>query len=141
MAGERSRADDRDEREPARISPLELVASGIGLLLTLAMLAFIGWEALTRAGNVLPAITVEAREFRQAGDVWILSFEAVNHAPATAADVEIEGTLKRDGQTVETGRASLTYVPGGSSARGGLFFSTDPREHQIELRALGYAEP
>ena len=140
MASE-SDNDDRDERKPARISPLELVASGIGLLLTLAMLAFIGWEALTRAGNVLPAVTVEAREVRQAGGVWVLSFEAVNHAPATAANVEIEGTLSRDGQTVETGRASLTYVPGGSSVRGGLFFGADPREHEIELRALGYAEP
>ena len=130
-----------DDREASRISILEIVASGVGLLLTAAIFAFIAWEALTRTADVLPAVTVEALEVREEAGVWILSFEAVNHAPSTAANVEVEGTLRREGREVEAARASLDYVPGGSSVRGGLFFGTDPQGHEIEVRALGYAEP
>lgn len=124
-----------------RISLLEMVASGAGLLLTLAMVAFIAWEALTRPGDAMPAVTVEARELSEKSGVWVLAFEAINHAPGTAANVEIEGTLSRDGREVETARASLDYVPGGSTVRGGLFFRADPRRHVVELRAVGYAAP
>jgi uncharacterized protein (TIGR02588 family) len=141
--GDESRRGDagRDERGPRPVSALEIVASGTGLLLTLAMLAFIGWEALTRPGDVPPAVTVEARQVTQGEGVWVLEFEATNHTPVTAANVRILGTLSRDGGEVESGEAVLDYVPGGSSVRGGLFFSADPRGFEVELRALGYSDP
>ena len=142
MADASRRGDaDRDGRGRRPVSPLEIVASGTGLLLTLAMLAFIGWEALTRPSDVPPAVTVEAGQVTRGEGVWVLEFEAVNHMPVTAANVRIVGTLNQDGRTVESGEAALDYVPGGSSVRGGLFFSADPRGHEVELRALGYADP
>lgn len=124
-----------------RVSPLEIVASTAGLLLTLAMLAFIGWEALTRPGDVPSAVTVEAGAVVRRDDVWVLRFQAVNHTPTTAANVGIVGTLRREGRPVETGQVVLDYVPGGSSVAGGLFFRSDPRDGVLDLRALGYAEP
>jgi uncharacterized protein (TIGR02588 family) len=127
--------------ERSRISPLEVVASALGLVLTAGMLAFIAWEALTRPGDVPPAVTVEPTQVRQAAGIWIVGFQAINHAPTTAQDVEIEGTLSQDGSEVETARATLDFVPGGSSVRGGLFFGSDPSRYDLELRALGYAEP
>ena len=123
------------------VSLLEIVASGAGLLLTLGMLAFIGWEALTRPGDRPPADVVESRQVAQIGDIWVLNFAAMNRTPSTAANVEIEGTLRQDGREVETGRTSLDFVPGGSTVRGGIFFQTDPRAGEVELRALGYAQP
>lgn len=133
--------DGRKGRETRRVSLLEIAASGAGLLLTLAMIAFIGWEALTRPGDLPPAVTVEAREISQVGDLWILAFQAVNHTQSTAGNVEIVGILRQDGREVDRGRTTLDHVPGGSSARGGLFFRSDPRVGQVELRALGYAQP
>ena len=139
--GSRRNGAGRQRRRGGRVSPLELAASGAGLLLTLAMLAFIGWEALTRPGDVPPAITIATGQVSRSGDVWVVQFDAINHAPATAANVEVVGSLRRDGREVETGRATLDFVPGGSSAHGGLFFRTDPRGGEIDMRALGYAEP
>lgn len=136
-----NRHEGREAQGARRVTPLEFAASAAGLVLTLAMLAFIGWEALTRPGEVMPAVTVEPREVSEAGGVWVLRFEAVNHTPATAANVEITGTLSRDGREITSSSAMLDYVPGGSSVRGGLFFRTDPRGYEIELRAGGYAEP
>lgn len=138
--GSRRGDADRGGRGTRPVSPLEIVASGTGLLLTLAMLAFIGWEALTRPGDVPPAVTVEAGQVTRGGGVWVLEFEAVNHTPVTAANVRIVGTFNEGGRAVES-EAALDYVPGGSSVSGGLFFSIDPRGREVELRALGYANP
>ena len=126
-----------------RISPLEVLASLLGLGLTLGMLAFIGWEALSRPGEKPPAVYIEAGQVTPlpSGGIWVLEFVAVNRAPATAANVEVEGVLRQGGRRIATSRTVLDFVPGGSSRRGGLFFATDPSGHEIELRALGYVRP
>ena len=54
---------------------------------------------------------------------------------------QLEGTLVRRGQGVETSEATLAYVPGGSVRRAGLFFTENPSEYQLELRTFGYQEP
>jgi uncharacterized protein (TIGR02588 family) len=65
----------------------------------------------------------------------------MNLSPSTAAVVEVEGVLSRDGREVATSSMTLDYVPGHSERQGGLFFAQDPGAYDLELRALGYAEP
>lgn len=120
---------------------LEWVASGIGLLLTLGMLAVIGREALSREAEQLPAIDVAIQRILPAGSGFVVEFEAVNRSGGTAAAVEIEGELKSGGTSIETSSATLDYVPGHSRRSGGLLFSEDPRRHRIEVRALGFQTP
>ena len=120
---------------------LEWVASGIGLLLILGLLAVIGREALSREAEQLPAIDVEIRRILPAGSGFVVEIEAVNRSGGTAAAVEIEGALKSGGTSLETSSATLDYVPGHSRRRGGLFFREDPRRHRIEVRALGFQTP
>lgn len=141
MSGGKAHGAGSEAPKARRISPLEIVASAAGLLLTLAMLAFIGWEALTRPGDAMPAVTVEPGRISQIDGIWVVAFDAVNRTPATAASVEIVGRLKKDGGVVETGRIVLDYVPGGASVNGGLFFRSDPREHEMEIQAQGFAKP
>jgi uncharacterized protein (TIGR02588 family) len=64
-----------------------------------------------------------------------------NHAEATAAAVQIEGTLASATSRAETSRATIDYVPGRSTRRAGLFFSADPSSGQLSVRATGYEEP
>ena len=120
---------------------LEWVASGIGLLLILSMLALLLREALSGEAGQLPAIDVAIRRIAPAGSGFVVEIEAVNGSGGTAAGVEIEGQLKSGGATIETSSAVIDYVPGHSRRSGGLFFRQDPRRHQIEVRALGFQAP
>jgi uncharacterized protein (TIGR02588 family) len=66
---------------------------------------------------------------------------AVNRGGRTAAQVEVQGILRRDGEEIAKSAATFDHVPRGSEARGGLFFARDPRDFELELRALGYSDP
>ena len=125
----------------SRTPLLEWVASGIGLLLTLAILGTIGWEAMQGGGNQPPALEVTVERIVPAGAGHAVEVRVHNGSPATAAEVEIEATLKQGDREVATSTAVIDYVPGESDRRAGLFFTEDPRAHQLEVRALGYAEP
>lgn len=114
---------------------LEWIASAIGLLLALGLLAAIARDGLSGRGEALPDISVAAVRAQPVGAGWVVEFEARNAAPATAALVMVEGRLP-DG---ETSSATIDYVPGRSARRGGLFFSREPRG--LRLRALGYQDP
>lgn len=120
---------------------LEWVASGIGLLLILSMLALLLREALSGEAGQLPAIDVAIQRIAPAGFGFVVEIEAVNRSGGTAAGVEIEGLLKSGGAPIETSSAVIDYVPGHSRRGGGLFFREDPRRHQIEVRALGFQTP
>lgn len=132
---------EQDGRQDDGTPVLEWISAAVGLVLTLAMLGFIGWQAWTSTGREPPAIELRIQQILPAGDGWVVEFAAVNRSPATAAAVRIEGALTEGARLVATGEATLDYVPGHSERRGGLFFREDPRAHALDLRALGYARP
>lgn len=120
---------------------LEWIAAGIGLLLTLGVLGVIGREALNGESQQLPVISVTATEISLAAPGYVVAFEARNQTGGTAAAVDIEAILKDGEAIVETGKATLDYVPGHGKAKGGVFFTEDPRRHTIIIRALGFQVP
>lgn len=134
-------ADQGAEAEGERTPFLEWIAGGIGAILTLTLVGFLGWQAWTNPGDVPPEVTVRLEEVVPAGEGFVVRVAGVNASPETAAVVEIEGVLSRGGEEVERAVATLDYVPGHSEKRGGLFFAEDPREGDLRLRALGYQEP
>ena len=130
------------QQKSRRETPLlEWVASGIGLLLLLGLLAVIARQALSQEIGQLPVIEVTAGRVVATGSGFVVAIEASNQSGGTAAAVEIEGALKSDEATIETSSAVIDYVPGHSRRSGGLFFAQDPRLHRLELRALGYQAP
>lgn len=114
---------------------LEWVASAIGLLLTLGVMAVIARDAFNGSAGMTPDLAVAVIRVERAETGFLLEFEARNLSPVTAAQVTIEGKLPGG----ETSNATIDYVPGRSARRGGLFFAQDPRG--AEVRALGYQEP
>jgi len=129
------------ESRPRKTPLLEWIASGIGLLLTIAMIGIIGREALSGESEQVATITVTATSFSQAATGYVLAFDASNKTGGAAAAVEIEATLK-DGHTiVETGKATLDYVPGYGRASGGVVFTNDPSLRKLEIRAVGFQIP
>lgn len=128
---------ERTPREPL----LEWISAGLGLVLTLGMVAVIGQEALRGDADQLPAIEVRATRIESTPSGFVVEIVAANHTGGTAAAVQVEGELK-DGETsVETSSLTFDYVPGHAERKGGLFFAEDPRRHRLEVRALGYQAP
>lgn len=130
------------ERKQKSGKPIgEWIAGAIGLLLTLAILGYIGWQAVQAPERVPPMIAVEVKSLSRSGSGFLVEISARNRSPRTAAQVEVEGTLKRGGSDVATSSTTLAYLPGHSERHGGLYFDQDPRQYQLQVRALGYARP
>jgi uncharacterized protein (TIGR02588 family) len=128
--------DKKADGKPA----LEWAASALGLLILIGLAAILSWDALQQT-QALPAVAIERGRIMQSRHGYTVEFVARNDAGATASDVQVEGVLRRDGQVVEVAQSRIDYVPGSSARRGGLFFTRDPSEHELTLRALGYAKP
>jgi uncharacterized protein (TIGR02588 family) len=129
------------EAPKPQIPALEWIAAGIGLAMTLGMFGVIGWGALKGNGERPPAVEAIVEHITPVAAGYVVEVALRNHSPSTAAAVEIEGELKNDGTSVETSNATVDYVPGESVRRAGIFFTKDPARHELEVRALGYAEP
>jgi uncharacterized protein (TIGR02588 family) len=114
---------------------LEWIAAAVGLVLLGFILVVIGREAVTGETEKAPEIEIVVRRIVPNAAGFVVEFEAINRSAATAAGVDVEGTLGD-----ETSTTTLDYVPGGGRARGGLFFRGDPRAG-VDLRALGYRDP
>jgi uncharacterized protein (TIGR02588 family) len=87
-------------------------------------------DVLIRADAVLPVKTG-----------YLVQIRALNQGGTTAAELRVEGTLRGEGGSVETSETVIDYVPAHSHRKGGLFFTQDPRQFTLQLRAKGYAEP
>ena len=119
---------------------LEWIASAFGLLLAVGVVSLVVWDIFSQDGSP-PAVLVERGDVTAYEGGFTLEIRARNASAETAAQVEIEGVLKQGNQTLETARSTIDFVPGKSERRAGLFFTRDPREFELQLRALGYAEP
>ena len=125
-----------DKKQPGSTPALEWIAAGLGLAAILFVVAVIGREALIGESDQLPSLEVHATRVVPNAAGYVVEFEVVNHASGTAAAVEIEGQAG-----AETSSATLNYVAGNASGKGGLFFRNDPRGQKLELRALGFQTP
>jgi len=105
-----------------------------------AVISMLIWD-IARDDGRPPVIAAEAGRVTASAVGFTVEIKVRNRSPATAARVEIEGTLRRDAMPVETSRVVMDYIPGHSTRRGGLFFTSDPRRSQLTLRPLGYAQP
>jgi uncharacterized protein (TIGR02588 family) len=119
---------------------LEWIAFAVGLLAAIAIVGLLVWDVIEQDGSP-PAVHVEAGPVRPYPGGFAVEIAVSNKAGAAAARVEIEGVLRQSGQAVETSRTIIDYVPGHSARRAGLFFTHDPRRFDLQLRALGYAQP
>lgn len=119
---------------------LEWTASGTGLILAVGGIAYILWIGVTAADRP-PEVQVEARRIVERQPGYTVEIAARNMSGNTAAGVVVEGELRRGGQTVETSETTFDYVPGRSERQGGLYFTQDPRQFELELRPRGYVKP
>ena len=112
----------------------------LGLTLVTGSIAFMLYQAV--AGDSSPPdITVHVDATVQIRNGYLVRFRAVNEGGSTAEGVTIEGVLRNGSEVMETSNTVLEYVPAHSEREGGLFFTSDPRQHQLQLRSKGYENP
>jgi uncharacterized protein (TIGR02588 family) len=122
------------------ISRWEWITAAAGLLIVLAVVVFMTFEAVA-GERTQPAITVRVDSVVAVPGGHAVRFVARNTGDQAGAAVVVEGRLARAGAEPEVSRVTLDYVPGRSERRGGLFFVADPRGGRLELRAVGYVSP
>lgn len=112
----------------------------LGLLLVAASISFMLYEAI--AGDSTHAdITVQVDATVPTRNGYLVKFRAVNVGGSTVEGLTIEGVLRNGSEVLETSDTVLEWVPAHSEREGGLFFSADPRQYQLQLRAKGYENP
>ena len=112
----------------------------LGLALVTGSITFMLYEAA--AGDSSPPdITLHVDATLQIRNGYLVKFRAVNEGGSTAEGVTVEGVLRNGTDVMETNTTVLEYVPAHSEREGGLFFTSDPRQYQMQLRAKGYENP
>ncbi|MDP2213449.1 hypothetical protein [Phenylobacterium sp.] len=88
-----------------------------------------------------PAVTLSVTSVTTTPGGYLVSFRAANAGGETAAGLQVSGELRQGETLIETSDMTIDYLPQRSERRGGLFFSANPADHQLSLRAHGYSEP
>lgn len=139
MAEEKS--EDKEEQDERKETPVwEWIIAVAGLILVFGAVGLTFYRATTE-DNTPPQLKIEVDSTEPNGSGYLVKFTVKNTGNQTAAAVAVEGELKTETETVETSGATLTYSPANSKRRGGLFFTKDPQQFQLQIRVTGYEEP
>ena len=114
--------------------------AAIGMLFLLASFSVLLRESW-RGGRPAADIAIRVDEIRPSAHGHLVSLKIANSGNATAASLGVEGVLTRGGVAVERSVITIDYVAAGSERDAALFFSTDPRQGELSVRAKGYIEP
>ena len=88
-----------------------------------------------------PRIEVTIDEVQARGDQFAVVVTVLNAGDEPAAELLVQGTLRFASGQATQADVTLDHVPGLSRRRGTLLFADDPREGELEVRALGFRVP
>jgi uncharacterized protein (TIGR02588 family) len=130
-----------NDREKLDEAPLWMWGIGLlGLILILGSIGFALYEAI--AGDSSPPnVTVQVEAILPVQNGFLVEFRVINEGGTTAAGLMVEGELRNGAEVVETSDTTIDYLPSHSERAGGLFFTQDPRQYELQLRAKGYETP
>ncbi len=133
--------DHRSKQKKLKDAPWWMWAIAfLGFALVAGSIAFMLYEAV--AGDSSPPdITVHVDSIAPTRNGYLVMFRVVNEGGSTAEGVTVEGVVRNDAEIIETSQTVIEFVPAHSEREGGLFFGTDPRQSQLQLRAKGYENP
>jgi uncharacterized protein (TIGR02588 family) len=130
----------RTNTEQREASWVEWTTGVVSLLLVLALLGWIGREALVKDSSA-PDLRIDVTGISQSGALHRVEFELINDASYTAAAVKVVGELRGQNGDVEISDVTFDYAPAESRTRGGILFRGDPQAGTLTIRPAGYTEP
>ena len=150
QAQEPEGAYDAEERAPNRdsyenrttndIPALEWIIGALGFVLVAGVIVFLFHHAIT-ARQSPPEVEVSVVSVARTRNGYLVTVKALNRGGSTAAKVVLEALLRKEAEVLERSHTILDYSPPGSEKQAGLFFTRDPRQFELRVRALGYVEP
>jgi uncharacterized protein (TIGR02588 family) len=114
--------------------------AAVGMLFVLGSFAILLRESFT-GGRPVAEISIRVDEIVPSAQGFLVSLQIENSGNGTAAALNVEGVLMRGGTNVETSLVTVDYVAAGSERDAALFFTNDPRQGELTVRAKGYIEP
>jgi len=132
--------DAREAGEARPIPVTEWIVAAIGAVLVAGTIGWLVWLAMSR-DETPPDVRVVEDGVVALQDGWLVKFRAANAGAQAAAELLVEGELIGPDGAIETSEATVDYLPPRSEREGGLFFTHDPRQHEVRLRAKGYVDP
>ncbi|MGH7825853.1 MAG: hypothetical protein ACREQ7_11845 [Candidatus Binatia bacterium] len=137
----RARSEPRERQQAnSGIPTLEWIFGGVGLVLVTSVIGFLLYQAL--GGNQMPPdVRLRVHSVVQTRNGYLVAIKALNQGGSTAEGLVVEGELRRGAEQVERSHTTIDYLPPGSEKQAGLFFTQDPRRHDLQVRPLGYEEP
>jgi uncharacterized protein (TIGR02588 family) len=141
-AEDRRQRREEDQRSGANDMPpmWEWVVALFGVVLVLGSIGFMAYQVVA-GDDSPPDVLIRTDTILPVETGYLVQIRAVNQGGSTAAELRIEGTLRGERGRVETSEIVIDYIPAHSHRKGGLFFTQDPRQFTLQLRAKGYAEP
>ena len=137
MAEEKPENQKENQGQSDTTTFWEWIIAAVGLILVVVAIGTTVYRAMTEESTP-PKLEVVIDSILPNGDGYLVRFTVKNTGNQTAAAVAFEGKLKDES---ETGTATLTYVPSNSERRGGLFFTKNPQQSDLQIRVTGYEEP
>ncbi len=135
------KSENKEIRERPKQTPVwEWIIAAVGLILVVAALGTTLYRAVTEESTP-PILEISVEAIQPNANGYLVKFRVKNTGNQTASGLTIEGELKRGEESAETSSATLAYAPANSRREGGLFFSKNPNEYKLEIRAKGYEKP
>jgi uncharacterized protein (TIGR02588 family) len=123
-----------------RTSLIEWIVAAVGLILVLFSIGYLTYEAIT-ARDSPPNLLVKVISIKHLSNGYLVEFKVKNEGENPAANVVIEGKLSSGEKDIETKTTTINYVASMSERDGGLFYTEDPEQNKLEIKAIGYENP
>ena len=131
----------KEHGERHKTTPVwEWIIAAVGLVLVAGSISLTLYRALTEELTP-PILSISVDSVSSAENGFLVRFSIRNTGNQTAAGLNIEGVLKNGEEIIETSVVALTYAPANSRREGGLFFTRDPSQFNLQIRPLGYEKP
>lgn len=119
---------------------LEWAVFGLGLVLVLATVGFLAWDAATGTGSPPDLlVTLGAPEPRSEG--WAVPVVVRNRGQETAEGARVEVVLELPDGGREEAELELAFVPRGSEREGWVQFLHPPASGRLTGRVTGFEQP
>lgn len=123
-----------------RIPLLEWICAALGLLIVLTLISFTTYNAI-KGDDSDPEVKTEILGVKAIEEGFLVRIRAINKGGTAAAGVVIQGSLNEGDKEIESSEFTFDYLPSHSKSEGGLFFTMNPSEKNLKVRALGYQKP
>jgi uncharacterized protein (TIGR02588 family) len=133
---EKKSSKSRKETPPA----LEWLVAAIGFILVAGTIGFLIYSAVTQE-NSPPKLSVKTDSVTAVENGYLVKFSLYNDGENNAAEVVVEGKIVESEKDSETSSVTIDYAPSHSRREGALLFTSEPKDGNFQIRALGYQKP